>query len=602
MRASRASRPCVVAPCSSAPTPEALEPRVLLAAVSFSDPVTVALGGLGTAVGDFTGDGRPDLVVDNSDAGTVDVLPGDGAGRFGAAISSPAGQTSGFLAVGDFNLDNHLDLAQTTPDDSVILRLGNGRGGFGPAASFPAGAETPVHPVTADFNNDGRLDLATSGWFNGGVRVHLGDGAGGLAAPVVFAAGSNTLGLLTADFNADRNADLAVSNFGDNTVSVFLGDGTGGFSRTDFDSGDAPNTLRTGDFNGDGKLDIAAGIFGGLGGQEQAVTLLLGDGAGRFAAPEQVAGPNLAGFAAADFDGNGITDLAVRNAGGRLFTLLLADGTGQFNDAGTIAAGQSPAAIVAADYDGDGRFDVGLVNGDSRTLTVLLNTTLSNTLAVDGTSGSDRISVDVSADRAALLVTVNGVTTTRPRSGVTRIVLRGLGGNDSLKVAAGVAVDATVDGGAGHDTLRGGAGDDTLLGGDGNDVLDGRGGADLCRGGAGTDTADYTARRRAVRVGIGTAADDGEAGEGDNVWNDVENVWGGRGNDTLRGSSANNRLVGGGGNDVLVGRGGRDTLLGGAGNDQLFARDAEREPDTLDGGDGIDQSQADAVDVLLRTE
>jgi Ca2+-binding RTX toxin-like protein len=141
-----------------------------------------------------------------------------------------------------------------------------------------------------------------------------------------------------------------------------------------------------------------------------------------------------------------------------------------------------------------------------------------------------------------------------------------------------------------------------LLGGDGNDVLDGRGGADLFRGGGGTDTADYTLRRNPVTVGIGTSADDGEKGEGDNVFTDVENIWGGRGNDVLRGSSASNRLAGGGGDDVLYGRGGRDTLLGGSGDDQLFARDGDRIGDTLDGGDGTDRASRDRIDILVSVE
>jgi uncharacterized delta-60 repeat protein len=206
-------------------------------------------------------------------------------------------------------------------------------------------------------------------------------------------------------------------------------------------------------------------------------------------------------------------------------------------------------------------------------------------LIVDGTPGADRITVSPGPDATSVRVTVNGVTTTRPLAGATALAVNGLAGNDRLEVAAALKLPATIDGGAGNDRLLGGGGNDVLLGGDGADVLDGRGGADLFRGGAGTDTADYTLRRNALFVGIGSSADDGEKGEGDNVYSDVENVWGGRGNDTIRGSAANNRLVGGAGDDVLVGRAGNDTLLGGDGNDTLT--DAEGS-NTLDGGPGTD--------------
>jgi uncharacterized delta-60 repeat protein len=224
------------------------------------------------------------------------------------------------------------------------------------------------------------------------------------------------------------------------------------------------------------------------------------------------------------------------------------------------------------------------------------------TLSVGGTDGPDRISVDPGPDGASLLVTVNDIATPHALSGVTSIVVSGGTGNDRVKISGAVRLPVTLDGGPGNDTLVGGGGDDTLLGGDGNDTLDGRGGADLFRGGAGSDTADYTLRKKSVFVGIGTAADDGEKGEGDNVFSDVENVWGGRGNDTLRGSSANNRLAGGAGDDVLVGRGGRDTILGGAGNDLIFARDGDRVPDTIDGGEGTDRADADLRDLLTAVE
>ena len=126
--------------------------------------------------------------------------------------------------------------------------------------------------------------------------------------------------------------------------------------------------------------------------------------------------------------------------------------------------------------------------------------------------------------------------------------MRGMGGNDTL--ISGYA-DDVLDGGGGDDLLDGqtyffgnklllgGAGNDTLLGGDGNDTLDGGLGADLMKGGTGNDTADYSSRTANLTIGIGTLADDGEAGEHDNVYNDVENVEGGAGNYFIRGSAAN---------------------------------------------------------------
>ena len=228
-------------------------------------------------------------------------------------------------------------------------------------------------------------------------------------------------------------------------------------------------------------------------------------------------------------------------------------------------------------------------------------------LVIEGTAGDDRISVDRTADRTGLEITVNGATRTVPLASVTRLVLRGLAGNDRIDVSPRVSLPATLDGGAGNDILKGGSGDDRILGGGGDDMLDGRGGADVFRGGDGRDGADYTGRAGAVFVNLEDGnADDGEAGEHDDVVVDVEDVYGGRGNDRLTGSFADNRLQGGAGDDVLVGGGGgRDALSGGAGDDALFSRDPVphfENRDTVSGGDGNDEAEVDRFDVLLGVE
>jgi Ca2+-binding RTX toxin-like protein len=181
----------------------------------------------------------------------------------------------------------------------------------------------------------------------------------------------------------------------------------------------------------------------------------------------------------------------------------------------------------------------------------------------------------------------------------------GRAGNDLLWNETGV--DATLDGGSGDDVihsfadgdagdvLRGGSGNDrlaayhgrdTLDGGDGNDTLDGGLGADLLKGGLGTgDVLTYATRTSKVVVRLGTVADDGASGEGDNAWTDLEQVWGGAGNDVLLGTGSANVLRGNAGSDTLLGGGGADALFGGSGNDRL---DGMTNNDYLEGGSGND--------------
>jgi len=63
------------------------------------------------AVGDFNGDGKPDLAVANEYSDNVSVLLGNGDGSFQAAQNFGADNHPFSVAVGDFNGDGKPDLA-----------------------------------------------------------------------------------------------------------------------------------------------------------------------------------------------------------------------------------------------------------------------------------------------------------------------------------------------------------------------------------------------------------------------------------------------------------------------------------------------------------
>jgi Ca2+-binding RTX toxin-like protein len=116
-----------------------------------------------------------------------------------------------------------------------------------------------------------------------------------------------------------------------------------------------------------------------------------------------------------------------------------------------------------------------------------------------------------------------------------------------------------------------------------------------------------------VRVTLNNTADDGQAGEGDNVRSTVENAVGGSGNDRfeaqvdpLFGPKTNNLFSGGAGNDYMDGGSGNDILLGDNGADQIFgalgddtlAGPADGQVDQLDGGLGHDTFIAGPEDII----
>ena len=155
--------------------------------------------------------------------------------------------------------------------------------------------------------------------------------------------------------------------------------------------------------------------------------------------------------------------------------------------------------------------------------------------------------------------------------------------NDNPERLLGGAGNDTIVGATAANTLLGGAGDDSLNGGPGNDVLDGGTGSDAMAGGGNVDTVDYAARTAPLYVNLEGIANDGVAGERDNVAADVTLVNAGSGNDHLVGSAIQNIFSAGLGNDRLNGAGGNDTLRG-EGGDDLIEADAGK--DDLVGGAG----------------
>ena len=132
--------------------------------------------------------------------------------------------------------------------------------------------------------------------------------------------------------------------------------------------GDRPLSIVAADFNGDGITDLA--VANSLSGD---VSVLLGYGEGTFQPARNFpAGPNPTFLALGDFNGDGKPDLAVANARptSSIVSVLLGLGDGFFQPPLSFAAGNNSSFLVAGDFNLDGKTDLAVANTGSNTISI----------------------------------------------------------------------------------------------------------------------------------------------------------------------------------------------------------------------------------------
>ncbi len=364
-------------------------------------PFSTGSGAFSVAVGDFNGDGKPDLAVANENANTVSVFlnttaPGATTPTFAPRQDFATAADPVAVVVGDFNLDSKPDLAVVEQGSNLVSIFlnttapGAATVSFAPRQDFPTGPG-PVAAAVGDFNGDGEPDLAVVNQYSNTVSVLLNTTAPGatiasFAAKQDFATGSLPNSVAVGDFNGDGKLDLAVADLGSSRVSVLLnatapGSLTPSFlPRTDFGTGSAPDSVAVGDLNGDGMPDLAVTNF-----FSNSVSVLLNTTAAgastlSFSAKQDfTTGLYPDSVAMGDFNGDGVLDMVIANSSSNSVSLLQnTTGPGAVNPSFAakqdFATGTEPVSVALADYNGDGMIDLAVANFRSNTVSVLLNT------------------------------------------------------------------------------------------------------------------------------------------------------------------------------------------------------------------------------------
>lgn len=340
------------------------------------DHKPVAVYGTGTrpfdvATGDFNADGRPDVVTANDGDNTLSVFLTGPSGSLGAPTSIAVGadlrQWTEAIEVGDFDRDGDDDLAVIPfGGRRVTVYLSNRDGTFATGVNYTLPRE-PQGLKAVDVNSDGRLDLVAVTVVTDTGYTLIGAGDGTFTPGVNFSTGSNPYSVTAGDFNGDGRIDLATANSNGDTVTILRGSGFGGFVVDQALSvGDNPQSVTALDFNRDRLSDLAVANR-----NDRTIDLYRGVVGGRM----QYAGTldlqfNPFFLDAQDVNGDGFTDLLASGLASAQ-QVALADGSGGFLRPVSLQAGNNEAFAAVADFDSDGVNELAVVNNGDDTVAIL---------------------------------------------------------------------------------------------------------------------------------------------------------------------------------------------------------------------------------------
>jgi hypothetical protein len=348
-------------------------------------------------VADFDGDGRTDIAVVNNRKARIELLvqkPALGPGERAVAVAAEdvdinqivpltrfakqsvaVSQKILSFVCGDLNSDGMQDLAFYAEPKGLYVTLQKASEGESDKTktllwrsrkkiNIDDGLASSNALVCADLNNDGADDLVLAG--RDGVYLVVQDEDGSLAEPKKYPTTSQTLGVTFGDLNGDGINDLIlVTNDSEKVLHVRFGLASGQLGPQMRFFIERPRALKLHDIDGSGGHEVLTveAVSGRLGcyrfspEKEQDVDwpmLFYPLSLGKESSSRDLA--------AADFDGDGLVDVAVSEPGAA--ELILYKQVGQVGLAEPVRfpALADISSVSSGDVDGDGRPELAVIS------------------------------------------------------------------------------------------------------------------------------------------------------------------------------------------------------------------------------------------------
>lgn len=230
------------------------------------------------SISDFNDDGKPDLVTANSVSNNISIIKNTstaGAISFDTKLDFSTGPDPKRIAIGDLNGDGKPDIVVTNMNAgnastiSVFRNMSsNGDMTFAPKADYPSGNGS-IGISIADMNGDGKPDIivtsGNSGFFSIFINTTSSTSSISFAAKQDYTLLTHPDNIATADLDKDGKPDLIISNFSNSSISIFRNTSAGGIlslaGRIDYTVGSNPTFVSTGDIDGDGNSSLHIAVM-----------------------------------------------------------------------------------------------------------------------------------------------------------------------------------------------------------------------------------------------------------------------------------------------------------------------------------------------------